>query len=151
MYLAPRDYHRIHMPIAARLREMIYVPGRLYSVNARTERTVRGLFARNERVICVFDSIAGPLALVFVGALIVGSIETVWHGEVRARPRRIERWRYDPPFAVERGAEVGRFNVGSTVILLCAPGRVRWDAAIREGVKVRVGQALGVAALSRRG
>ena len=151
MYLAPRDYHRIHMPIAARLREMIYVPGRLYSVNARTERTVRGLFARNERVICIFDSLAGPLALVFVGALIVGSIETVWHGEVRPRPRGVERWRYDPPVSLERGAEVGRFNVGSTVILLCAKGRVRWDAAIREEAKVRVGQALGRAALTRGG
>jgi len=151
MYLAPRDYHRVHMPITGRLREMIYVPGRLYSVNARTERTVRGLFARNERVICLFDSLAGPLAVVFVGALIVGSVETAWHGEVRTRPRRIERWRYDPAVPVERSAEIGRFNVGSTVIVLCTPGRVRWDAAIREGAVLRVGQALGVADLSRRG
>jgi phosphatidylserine decarboxylase len=151
MYLAPRDYHRIHMPIQARLREMIYVPGRLYSVNARTERTVRGLFARNERVICLFEGPAGPLALILVGALIVGSVETVWHGEVRARPRRIERWRYDTPALIERGAEVGRFNVGSTVIVLCARGRIRWDAAIREGATVRVGQALGVAAFTRGG
>jgi phosphatidylserine decarboxylase len=150
LYLAPRDYHRVHMPITGRLREMIYVPGRLYSVNARTERTVPGLFARNERVVCVFDSLAGPLVVVFVGALIVGSIETAWHGEVRALRRRIERWSYDPAVAVERGAEIGRFNVGSTIIVLCARGRVRWDASIREGAIVRVGQPLGVADISRR-
>jgi len=142
LYLAPRDYHRIHMPIAGKLVQMVYVPGDLYSVNAATERAIPGLFARNERVICIFDTAAGPMAVVLVGALIVGSIETVWHGEVRATPRRITRWRYDH-VPMERGAELGRFNVGSTVIVLFARGRVHWNEAVRTGAHVRVGQALG--------
>jgi phosphatidylserine decarboxylase len=142
-YLAPHDYHRIHMPLAGRLSEMIYVPGRLYSVNAATERIVPELFARNERVICVFDTVAGPLALVLVGALIVGSVETVWHGEVRGESRNVRRWRYDEPMRLARGDEVGRFNVGSTVVVLCARGRVSLDESIRAGARVRVGQPLG--------
>jgi phosphatidylserine decarboxylase len=142
LYLAPRDYHRIHMPVTGTLTEMIYVPGDLYSVNAATERAIAGLFARNERVICAFATEAGPMAVVLVGALIVGSIETVWHGEVRATPRRVTRFRHEG-IVLERGAELGRFNVGSTVIMLCAPGRVRWNEALGTGARVRVGQPLG--------
>jgi len=144
LYLAPHNYHRIHMPCAGTLEEMIFVPGSLYSVNAATERAIPGLFARNERVVCLFDTAAGPMVVVLVGALIVGSMETVWHGEVRATPRQITRWRYDASVRLERGDELGRFNVGSTVIVLCARGRVRWDAAIRAGENVRVGQPLGL-------
>jgi phosphatidylserine decarboxylase len=144
IYLAPHNYHRIHMPAAGTLREMIYVPGRLYSVNAGTERAIAGLFARNERVLCLFDTAAGPLAVVLVGALIVGSMQTAWHGEVRAAPRQIRRWSYaEPRPQLGRGAELGRFNVGSTVILLYGPGRVQWDPAIRAGAPVRLGQVLG--------
>lgn len=142
-YLAPHDYHRIHMPLAGRLSEMTYVPGRLYSVNAATERIVPGLFARNERVICVFETVAGPLALVLVGALIVGSVETIWHGEVRGESRSVRHWRYEEPVRLARGDEVGRFNVGSTVIVLCARGRVSLEQSIRAGTRVRVGQPLG--------
>lgn len=143
LYLAPRDYHRIHMASAGTLEEMRYVPGRLYSVNARTERAVPGLYARNERVVCLFDTTAGSMALVLVGALIVGSIETVWHGEVRRAGRGVERWRYAGDVRLERGAELGRFNVGSTVILLCARGRVEWDRTLGAGLRVRQGQPLG--------
>ena len=149
IYLSPRDYHRVHTPLPGRVLRTLHVPGKLFSVAPFTVDAVPELFARNERVICVFDSLAGPLAVVFVGALIVGSIETAWHGEVRALRRRIERWSYDPAVPVERGAEIGRFNVGSTIIVLYARGRVRWDASIREGAVVRVGQPLGVADLSR--
>jgi phosphatidylserine decarboxylase len=144
IYLAPHNYHRIHMPDAGTLRETIYVPGRLYSVNAGTARAVPSLFARNERVVCLFDTAAGPLALVLVGALIVGSMETVWQGEIRARPRRVTRWPcVEPRLELARGAELGRFNVGSTVIVLYARARVQWDRAIRAGAPVRLGQLLG--------
>jgi phosphatidylserine decarboxylase len=143
IYLAPRDYHRIHMPVDGALVEMLHVPGRLYSVNAATERAVPGLFARNERAICVFDTGIGPLALVLVGALIVGCVETVWHGEVRSAHGRVERWRYPERPRFARGAEVGRFNVGSTVIVLCGRGAVEWDPALVPGAPLRLGQAIG--------
>jgi phosphatidylserine decarboxylase len=146
LYLAPHNYHRIHMPLAGTLQEMLFVPGSLYSVNAATERAIPGLFARNERVVCLFETVAGPMAVILVGALIVGSMETVWHGEVRARPAKVTRWRYDSSLRLERGDELGRFNVGSTVIVLCAQGRVRWDDAIRAGAQIRVGQPFGVIA-----
>ncbi|MGE5138429.1 MAG: archaetidylserine decarboxylase [Rudaea sp.] len=144
-YLSPRDYHRIHMPLRGQLREMIYVPGRLFSVNAAASRTVRELFGRNERVVSVFDTPAGPMALVLVGALFVASIETVWAGTITPpRSRRIRRWDYtaehSPP-VLERGEEMGRFNMGSTVIVLFGPGRARWDIAL--GTKVAMGQQIG--------
>ncbi|MBA3564706.1 MAG: phosphatidylserine decarboxylase, partial [Gammaproteobacteria bacterium] len=127
LYLAPRAYHRIHLPFAGRLSEMIFVPGRLFSVNDATARSVPRLFARNERVIAIFETSAGPLAVVLVGALCVGSIETVWAGEVTpGGGRRLARRRYPDhgPGALrfERNAEIGRFNMGSTVIVLLAEG-----------------------------
>jgi phosphatidylserine decarboxylase len=146
LYLAPFNYHRIHMPLAGTLRGAWYVPGQLFSVNATTAASVPGLFARNERLVCVFG--AGPLsfALVLVGALFVGSMETVWHGEVT--PRRLRR-RTELPLdgsraslTLPRGAEVGRFNMGSTVILLLPPGSAEWRAALAPGSTVRVGAAL---------
>lgn len=142
LYLAPCNYHRIHMPLAGSLRQMTYLPGRLYSVNARTARAVDRLFARNERVVCLFETAAGPLALVLVGALMVGSMETVWHGPVRAP--RLQRWDYDGSLQLERGAELGRFNMGSTVIALFARDRVAWSADLRPGTTVRMGQLLGI-------
>ena len=124
LYLSPRDYHRIHMPCAGRLRQMVHVPGALFSVNPTTARGVPGLFARNERVVCVFDGDAGPWVLVLVGATIVGSMATVWHGLVNPpRPGTVRRWQYsdkhaDKPVTLAQGDEMGRFLLGSTVVLL---------------------------------
>ena len=146
LYLAPFNYHRIHMPLAGTLRAAWYVPGQLFSVNAATAASVPGLFARNERLVCVFG--AGPLnfALVLVGALFVGSMATVWHGEVTPRhPRRRTELPLDGSRAgltLARGAELGRFNMGSTVILLLPPGSAEWRATLAPGSTVRVGAAL---------
>ncbi|HEX6549692.1 MAG TPA: archaetidylserine decarboxylase, partial [Gammaproteobacteria bacterium] len=132
LYLSPRDYHRIHMPLAGTLRQMIHIPGRLFSVNPPTTRAVPRLFARNERVAAIFDTMAGPMAVIMVGALNVGSIETVWAGEVTPpRGRVIRNWHYeDRKIALDKGAELGRFNMGSTVILLFAAGHARWDTTL---------------------
>jgi len=145
LYLSPRDYHRIHMPRRGVLREMIHVPGRLFSVNPVTTRRVPGLFARNERVVCLFDTDAGPMALVLVGAINVGSIETVWAGEITPPAgRRVRRWRYDDQtIELEAGAELGRFNMGSTVILLFGEGRVAWEDRLQPAARVRMGQRIG--------
>ncbi|MDR0457981.1 MAG: archaetidylserine decarboxylase [Burkholderiaceae bacterium] len=147
LYLSPRDYHRIHMPCAGRLTQMIHVPGALFSVNPATACAVPGLFARNERVICCFDTARGPLALALVGATIVGSMATVWHGVVNPpRPGRVRRWTYDGQnIELAQGAELGRFLLGSTVIALWPPGALRFDAHWLPGATVRVGQALGAA------
>ena len=147
LYLAPLNYHSIHMPLEGTLRAAWYVPGALFSVNATTAASVPGLFARNERLVCVFG--AGPLsfALVFVGALFVGSMSTVWHGEVTPRrPRRRTEFPLDGSRAsltLARSAEVGRFNMGSTVILLLPPGRCTWLPSLAPGTTLRVGEALG--------
>ncbi len=144
LYLSPRDYHRIHMPCAGRLERMIYVPGRLYSVNPQTVGGVAGLFARNERVVCVFETAQGPLALILVGATIVGSMATVWHGVV-GQPRAgvVCEWTYEQqPVALERGAEMGRFLLGSTVIALWPQQTLQFAAHWAPGVKVRLGEAM---------
>ncbi len=147
LYLSPRDYHRVHMPIAGELREMVYVPGRLFSVGPHTTRAVPGLFARNERVLCGFQTDLGPMQLVLVGAFFVGSIETVWAGTITPPHGRAPRvWRYpEGTRALARGAEVGRFNMGSTVILLFGRHRVAWDPVLEPGAMVRVGRRLGMA------
>ncbi|MBU6257766.1 MAG: phosphatidylserine decarboxylase [Burkholderiales bacterium] len=144
LYLSPRDYHRIHMPAAGRLRRMVHVPGALYSVNPATARGVPGLFARNERVVCVFDGACGPWALVLVGATIVGSMATVWHGVVNPpRPGRLREWSYQGS-AVElaRGQEMGRFLLGSTVVLLLPAGGLEFESTWAPGGAVRMGQAM---------
>jgi phosphatidylserine decarboxylase len=145
VYLSPRDYHRIHMPQAGRLLRMIHVPGALYSVNPTTARGVPGLFARNERVVCVFDGPRGPWVLVLVGATIVGSMATVWHGVVNPpRPGAIRSWLYDDrEIVLQQGDEMGRFQLGSTVVLLWPAGSLAFDVACRPGAAVRMGQALG--------
>ena len=147
LYLSPRDYHRIHMPCAGRLRAMVHVPGDLFSVNPVTARGMPGLFARNERVVCEFDTARGPLALVLVGATIVGSMATAWHGVVNPpRPGQIRRWRYDDQaIELERGQEMGRFLLGSTVVLLWPRGTLRFAPDWAPGGAVRMGQALGKA------
>lgn len=146
IYLSPRDYHRIHMPCEGRLRQMIYVPGDLYSVNFATAEAVPGLFARNERVISVFDTACGPLVLVMVGAAIVGSMATVWHGTVNP-PRTYypRQWRYrdERALTLAQGAEMGRFLLGSTVILLWPrEAQLRFAEGLLPGQGVRMGQAL---------
>lgn len=146
IYLAPYNYHRIHMPVTATLRWWRYVPGRLFSVNAATARSMPALFARNERVVAVFDTNHGPLAMVLVGALFVGSIETVWAGQITPPHKRHDDSGYYTPMSpvkLTRGQEMGRFNMGSTVILLSAPGGVNWAAGAVPGAAVRMGQELG--------
>jgi phosphatidylserine decarboxylase len=146
LYLSPRDYHRIHMPCAGRLRRMVYVPGDLFSVNPVTARGVPGLFARNERVVCLFDTARGPLALVLVGATIVGSMATVWHGVVNPpRPGVVRRFDYDDQ-AIElaQGAEMGRFLLGSTVVLLWPRAALRFAPDWSPGRAVRMGEVMGL-------
>ncbi len=148
IYLSPRDYHRIHMPLAGELAEMTYFGGRLFSVNQATAAAVSELFARNERVLCLFGTDLGPLAVVLVGAIFVGGIETVWEGEVTpALPGlRSRRWHYTGAAArvhLDRGAEMGRFNLGSTVILLFPADTLTWDPALMPGRTVRLGQRIG--------
>lgn len=144
LYLAPRDYHRIHMPLAGDLTWMDHVPGRLFSVNTTTADLVPRLFARNERVVCGFDTMAGRMGMVLVGAIFVGGIETVWAGEITPeRAGRGARATGAEPTRLARGAEMGRFNLGSTVILLFEPGRVVWDGALTPGRPVRLGERLG--------
>ena len=144
LYLSPRDYHRIHMPCAGRLRRMIHVPGALFSVNPTTARGVPGLFARNERVVCVFDGEHGPFVLVLVGATIVGSMATVWHGVVNPpRPGTLRDWRYDDrDVQLARGAEMGRFLLGSTVVLLFPPGPLAFNPTWAPGGAIRMGDAM---------
>jgi phosphatidylserine decarboxylase len=143
IYLAPFNYHRVHMPIQGRLRETVYVPGRLFSVNAATASLVPRLFARNERVLTLFDTPFGEFALILVGALNVGSIATVWAGDITPAKRRVITALPPQQVPLEKGAEMGRFNMGSTVILLFQKDRARWNDALRAGVTVRLGQSLG--------
>jgi phosphatidylserine decarboxylase len=144
LYLSPRDYHRIHMPCDGTLQRMIYVPGALFSVNPTTARGVPGLFARNERVVCIFDTEHGPLALVLVGATIVGSMATVWHGLVNP-PRRptVTEWRYEADgIALKQGVEMGRFLLGSTVVLLWPQSPVRFNADWASARPIRLGEKM---------
>jgi phosphatidylserine decarboxylase len=144
LYLSPRDYHRIHMPCAGRLMRMIYVPGELFSVNPTTARGVPGLFARNERVVCIFESAQGLFALVLVGATIVGSMATVWHGLVNAeRGGELREWQYaDSAVTLEQGQEMGRFLLGSTVVLLFPKGPLRFNPAWAPGAAIRMGEIM---------
>jgi len=143
IYLAPFNYHRVHMPLRGDLKDTVYVPGRLFSVNAVTASHVPNLFARNERVLTLFDTAFGQVALVMVGALNVGSMATVWAGDITPAARRVLTRLPVPHVSLEKGAELGRFNMGSTVILLFQPGRARWLGEVRAGAIVRLGQSLG--------
>jgi len=145
IYLAPYNYHRIHMPLAGRLTATRYVPGQLFSVNAATARTVTGLFARNERVVCEFDTELGPLAVVMVGALFVGSVETVFAGEINPPAKRggaVSSIEAGLGRQFARGEELGRFNMGSTVVLLLGHRATRFADKLGPGSKLRLGQAL---------
>jgi len=147
IYLAPYNYHRIHMPLAGELRESFYVKGRLFSVNRTTAQLVPGLFSRNERVVCGFDSAGMPWGLVLVGALNVGSMGTVWHGDIT--PRGYRKVTALPvtdvlaPTTLDKAAEMGRFNMGSTVILLFPPRAVEWQASLAAGRVLRMGERIG--------
>lgn len=144
LYLSPRDYHRIHMPCDGVLRQMIHVPGALFSVNPTTARGVPGLFARNERVVCLFDTPLGPLALVLVGATIVGSMATVWHGVVNAqRPFKVRHWHYEyGSIQRKQGEEMGRFLLGSTVVMLWPKNLLEFNPLWQPGAPVRLGEAM---------
>ena len=151
IYLSPRDYHRIHMPCAGRLRRMVYVPGDLFSVNPVTARNVPGLFARNERVVCVFDGVeggsfpsSGPFVMVLVGATIVGSMATTWHGVVNPpRTGEVRTWDYpNNPLQLQQGAEMGRFLLGSTVVMLFPAGPLQFQPDWTAGRAVTMGEAM---------
>lgn len=147
LYLSPRDYHRIHMPITGTLQSMTHIPGRLFSVNDAAARYIPGLFARNERLVTIFDTEAGPMALVLVGALFVSSIETVWAGDL---PRRVrgqpQHWQYGedktPAPTLAQGAEMGRFNMGSTVIVLFGADATSLADSLTPGASVKMGQLM---------
>ncbi|MGM0536338.1 MAG: archaetidylserine decarboxylase [Pseudomonadota bacterium] len=142
VYLSPSDYHRVHMPLSGTLTEMVYVPGRLFSVNAATTEHVPNLFARNERLVCHFDTEHGPMVVVLVGAMIVAAIETVWAGQITPLSGEVQRVRFDTPVRLEKGQEMGRFKLGSTVVMAFSePVTFTDDLAPR--AKVRMGQSLG--------
>lgn len=147
IYLAPKDYHRIHMPMDATLREMIYVPGDLFSVNPLTAQNVPGLFARNERVAAIFDTEFGPMAMVLVGATIVASIETIWHGNVTPPCGQIDSWDYPTDgkdaITLKKGDEMGRFKLGSTVVMLFGDDMLsHFDESLEAGSVTRLGQPM---------
>lgn len=144
LYLSPRDYHRIHMPCAGRLTRMVHVPGDLFSVNPTTARGVPGLFARNERVVCVFESGHGPFVLVLVGATIVGSMATVWHGQVNPpRTGQLRQWDYAPgKVSLQQGEEMGRFLLGSTVVLLFPKGPLQFNPDWAAARPIQLGEAM---------
>lgn len=146
IYLSPRDYHRVHMPLAGDLEAQTYIPGKLFSVNQVTAANVDRVFARNERLVCYFDTPAGPMAMVLVGAMIVAGIRTVWSGQVAPPPRepRTVDYKHAPAgISLTRGEEMGRFLLGSTVILLFPQGRVEWDPKFEAGTHTQVLERLG--------
>lgn len=147
LYLSPRDYHRIHMPVTGILKHMQYVPGRLFSVAQFTVNHIPRLFARNERCVCHFETEQGPMALILVGAINVSAIETVWHGLITSKAKKIRRFDYkDEDIVLQRGAEMGRFNLGSTVIVLCSD-KMKIIEDMSEGEDIRLGQCLATPAI----
>ena len=145
IYLSPKDYHRLHMPLTGTLKEMVHIPGKLFSVNTATTRSVPGLFARNERVAAIFDTEAGPMVLVLVGAIFVSSIETVWHGVVTPPTvPSVGTWYYHhKPIILNKGDEMGRFNMGSTIIVLLGKDKVQWESGFKADELVKLGELIG--------
>ncbi len=145
IYLSPKDYHRLHMPISGTLREMVHVPGRLFSVNGATTEAVNGLFAKNERVVAIFDTEIGQVALVLVGAIFVSSIETVWHGVVTPPSiKSVRNWNYETDAPILKiGDEMGRFNMGSTIIVLFEKDKMVWNTDLLTGKSVKLGEKIG--------
>jgi phosphatidylserine decarboxylase len=147
IYLSPKDYHRLHMPAKGTLTEMIHIPGRLFSVNTATTNSVPGLFARNERVACLFDTEHGPMALVLVGAIFVSSIETTWHGVVSPPTiDSVRSWEYKKnEIVIAKGEEMGRFNMGSTIIVLFGKNKMNWTEEFKADKIVKLGEMIGSA------
>lgn len=145
LYLAPKDYHRVHMPVTGKLLEMFYVPGKLFSVNPTTTAHIPNLFAKNERVICVFATDIGKMAVIMVGAMIVASVHVAWAGQIMPnKSETIQTWNYaDAPVVLERGAELGYFALGSTVIVLFESNKMQWETQLSANNSVQFGQALG--------
>lgn len=145
VYLSPKDYHRVHMPLTGTLKSMIHVPGDLFSVNTVTAENVPRLFSRNERVVCVFETAIGPMAVVLVGAMIVASIETVWAGQVAPVARTIKTTHYDQPEKIElaTGAEMGRFKLGSTAVVLFGEEAMDWLGDFEAGTPTVMGEKMG--------
>jgi len=145
IYLSPRDYHRIHMPLTGKLQQMRYIPGKLFSVSPRTARTVPSLFARNERVVTVFETELGPMVLVLVGAIFVGSMETVWANKITPPyGKNIQHWHYEGEQAavLQKGEEMGRFNMGSTVVILLPEQSEVFKSELLAGDSIMMGQAM---------
>lgn len=141
-YLSPRDYHRVHMPIAGELKRMLHIPGALFSVKPSAVQNIQGLFARNERVVCLFDTEIGPVSVIFVGALLIGSVVTSWHGQVM--PKKSSNKIIDTPnIKFQRGDELGYFQWGSTVIVLFGENKIKLDSQLRPGDSVLMGQSVG--------
>lgn len=146
VYLSPRDYHRVHMPFAGELRKTVYIPGKLFSVNQTTADAVPGLFARNERLVCLFDTEIGPMAIVLVGAMIVAGIETVWAGRMgsQGRTQQLKLYPEDsPPISLASGSELGRFYLGSTAIVLLPANTMTFESQLTAGTDVMMGQTIG--------
>jgi len=145
LYLAPNVYHRVHMPITGQLKEMIYIPGKLFAVNPPATRVVSKLFARNERVVCLFETDIGPMAVVLVGAIIVAGIHMNWHGDVAPHThRKMSHWHYaNESKRVERGDEIGYFKLGSTVVVLFPDNKMEWHRNLQVGSELRLGQSMG--------
>ena len=145
VYLAPPDYHRVHMPMDAHLTQMIYIPGRLFSVNFKTASRTPNLFARNERVVTLFETSVGKMAVILVGAMIVGSMETVFAGTITPpRRKELQKWNYEHPIHFRRGEELGRFKLGSTVIVLFEREKIVWDPCLKSTRPVKMGEKLGI-------
>lgn len=144
-YLSPRDYHRFHMPFSGRLLEMIYVPGKLFSVNQSSVANVDNLFARNERVVCVFETALGKMAMIAVGAMVVGSVMMKWHGIVAPQAHnQLKRWDYsDKALCFSQGEDIGHFRLGSTIILLFEQDKVTWSNSLKADTPLRLGDVLG--------
>ena len=144
IYLSPKDYHRVHMPVSGTLESMTFIPGQLFSVNPVTTNNVPGLFALNERMVALFDTDIGPVAVVMVGAMIVGSIETVWAGTLKAEDGHVSTTEYENgSISIEKGNELGRFKLGSTAILLFPKNTINWESKIAAGSAVQMGQKIG--------
>lgn len=144
-YLSPKDYHRVHMPIAGRLKKMIHVPGALFSVNHETVENVDGLFARNERVVCLFETEVGPMAVILVAAIVVAGIVVPWHGRVTPpKQQAIQEWNYsEQEIYLKRGEEMGLFEVGSTAIILFPENTMQWHDSLESASLIRLGQEIG--------
>jgi phosphatidylserine decarboxylase len=140
LYLSPKDYHRIHMPLAGSLRETLYIPGKLFSVNQKTAAAVPQLFSRNERLVCLFDTEIGPMAMILVGAMIVGGIHTIWNDNPKSKMITTQKF---SGITFERGAEMGHFRLGSTVILLFGKDKIAWQQHMQANTTIQMGQLLG--------